>query len=515
MANQLKMATVNAIQMLKARGWSNRRIAREMGVHRETVQRYVRLGNSKPANAPTGSDGQNRPNAPTGSEAQNRPNALTGSSGPRSGCEPYRDTIISKLDQGLTATRIHQDLVADHDCELSYHSVRRFCAKLRAARPLPFRRLECAPGQEAQVDFGKGAPVIQPDGRRRRTWVFRIVLSHSRKGYTEVVYRQTTDAFIRCLENAFWHFGGVPRTLVIDNLKAAVTRADWYDPELNPKLVSFSQHYGVAILPTKPYTPRHKGKVERGVGYVQDNGLKRRTFNSLCEQNDHLRSWEAHIADTRIHGTTRQQVRQRFEEAEKAALQPLPVERFPSFHEGERTVHRDGHVEVQRAYYSVPPEYLGRVLWVRWDERIVRVFDRDMQPVAMHVRSERGHFSTKPEHIASEKIATVERGTDWLLQRASRIGRHTECWAHTLIERRGIEGTRVLVGLLSLAKDHRSRVIDTACEVAHSHGDYRLKTLRKLIKNHGPMQDRFEFIQEHPLIRDLEDYGHLVEEVCQ
>ena len=116
--------------------------------------------------------------------------------------------------------------------------------------------------------------MIGADGKRRRTHVFRIVLSHSRKAYSEVTYRQTTEDFLRCLENAFHHFGGVPQTLVIDNLKAAVKQPDWFDPELVPKVASFAAHYGVVILPTKPYTPRHKGKVERGIDYVQENALK-------------------------------------------------------------------------------------------------------------------------------------------------------------------------------------------------------------------------------------------------
>src|SRR5271168_3074072 len=114
--------------------------------------------------------------------------------------------------------------------------------------------MEVEPGAEAQVDFGQGAWVIV-DGKRKRPHLFRVVLSHSRKGYSEVVWRQTTESFIRCLENSFRHFGGVPRTLVIDNLRAAVTRADWFDPELCPKVRSFAEHYGIAILPTKPYTP--------------------------------------------------------------------------------------------------------------------------------------------------------------------------------------------------------------------------------------------------------------------
>ena len=204
-------------------------------------------------------------------------------------------------------------------------------AKLNKSTPLPFRRIE-------------------------------VVLSHSRKAYSEVVFRQTTENLIRCLENAFWHFGGVPKTLVPDNLKAAVLKADWYDPDLNPKLRSFCEHYGTVLLPTKPRTPRHKGKVERGVDYVQENALKGHKFSSLQEQNDHLLHWEATVADTRIHGTTRKQVAKLFQEHERTALMTLPLERFPCFSEAQRIVHRDGHIAVDKSYYSVPPEYLGCTL---------------------------------------------------------------------------------------------------------------------------------------------------------
>jgi Integrase core domain len=159
------------------------------------------------------------------------------------------------------------------------------------------------------------------------------VLSHSRKAYSEVVYRQTTDDFLRCLESAFRQFGGAPRRLIIDNLRAAVKKADWYDPELNPKVRSFGEYYGFVFLPTRPYMPRHKGKVENSVGYAQDNALKGRIFSSLEEQNGFLREWELTVADTRIHGTTRLQVGKHFADAERETLLPLPVEPFPSYRE--------------------------------------------------------------------------------------------------------------------------------------------------------------------------------------
>jgi transposase len=508
MANQLKVADVLAIQALAARGWPYRRIARELGVHRETVARYA----SKPAKAPTGSDppdgvaGADSPGSDDSKPATSAPR-VTGPEAPtRSDCEPHRELIQDLLDRGLSAQRIWQDLRTEHGIEVSYYSVRRFVRRLGQASPLPFRRIESGPGEEAQLDFGRGAPVIGPDGRRRRTWFFRIVLSHSRKGYTEAVLRQTTDELIRCLENAFDAFGGVPQTLVFDNAKAAVIQPDWYDPELNPKLEAFCRHAGTVLLPTKPRTPRHKGKVESDVEYVKKNALQGRQFESLAAQNEHLVRWEATIADTRIHGTTRRQVRQLFEEIERPSLKPLPDERFPFFHEATRTVHRDGHVEVAKAYYSLPPEYVGRTVWVRWDARLVRILDHRLRPIIVHVRLEPGQFSTDPKHLHPHKVSVVERGAGDLLHRTRLIGPHTHGWSKAMLDTRGIEGVRVLVGLHALAKRHPSDVLEDACEIAHSHDAFHLRAIRQLIKRRGPKQERFEFMDAHPIIRTLDEY---------
>jgi transposase len=510
MANQLKMATVQSILALHERGWSGRRIADELHVDRGTVSRYVELARqasqsvaealSKPANAPITRAGQ--------SALSNPASAPIGAlSGPQSDCQPWREIIEAKQAQGLSAKRIHQDLVGEHGATVSYDSVRRFLRRLGWVRPLPFRRIERAAGEEAQVDFGSGAPIVGPDGKRRKTHVFRIVLSHSRKAYSEATYRQTTEDFLHALENAFEHFGGVPQTLVIDNLKAAVKHPDWFDPELVPKVAAFAAHYGTVILPTKPYTPRHKGKVERGIDYVQENGLKGRRFSSLEDQNRHLRDWEANVADTRIHGTTRQHVGRVFREVEQSALQPLPTERFPNFREAQRSVNRDGHVEVAKAYYSAPPEYLGRRVWVRWDARTVRIFNQRFEQVALHVRHEPGRFSTLGEHLVAEKINSIERGAAWLLSKVDAIGPHTTDWAQAMLMSRGIAGVRVLQGLVSLANRHAPADLEQACEVALSYGAFHLRPLRQLIRRHAAKQQPLPFLEEHAIIRPLSDYG--------
>ena len=333
--NQLKMDIQQAISTLSRSGWSQRRIARELGIDRQTVARYRRLERQakepKPAIPPAGSEAVPEANPapavtePPGSErttvSATRPNPAISPTGSKPGrvsqCEPFKATIQAGLDRGLSAQRIYQDLVAEQKFEGRYDSVKRYVRQLEQASPLPFRRIETAPGQEAQVDFGQGAWVVE-NGRRRRPHVLRVVLSHSRKGYTEVFWRQTTENFIRGLENALRHFGGVVRTLVIDNLRAAVKKVDWFEPQLNPKVVAFCEHYGTVILPTKPATPRHKGKIEAGIKYVQENGLAGKQFEGLASHNLHLGHWESTVADKRIHGTTRQQVGAHFLNVEKA-----------------------------------------------------------------------------------------------------------------------------------------------------------------------------------------------------
>jgi len=551
MANRLKMAKTQSILTLHQAGWSKRRIARELRIHRDTVRRHLELElkaqampaveQAKPAKAPPGSsaptaeefnaapgpieaqsdalspgptEAHSNAQSPGATEAQLSPassDSIEAASASRSKCRPLRKIIKAKLEQGLSAQRIFQDLVAEHGFANKYHSVRRFIGKLDEAIPLPFRRMDCAPGQEAQVDFGAGAPVDLAKDQRRRSHVLRIALSYSRKGYSESVFRQSTQAFLMCLENAFWHWGGVPRTLTIDNLKAAVAKADWYDPEVHPIIQSFCRHYGITILPVRPYMPRHKGKIERQVAYVQSNALKGRSFPSLTAENAYLLDWEANVADTRIHGTTRQQVGRMFQEVEKPELLPLPACRFPFFQEAQRSVHRDGHVEVAKAYYSVPPEYFGCLVWVRWDGHLVRIFNRRMEQIAVHAQHEPGRFSTQQRHIDPRKVSGVERGAQWWLQRAKLIGPYSEQWAHSMLQDRGVEGIRVLMGLVSLARRHTSESIEQACRIAMTHEAFRLRTIRQLIQ-HGctQQQQEFEFISQHQIIRDVAEYGQLI-----
>jgi len=496
-----------------------------LGLHRRTVSHYLEAWAQDSGTAPPAVEGPQISKCTTISTAGfsqvaeakwsagsgesvdgERGEVAMGIPGRKSRCEPLAGGIAQKLQEGLSAQRIYQDLVAEKGFDGSYESVKRFARKLLAAQPARVWRVECQPGEELQMDFGVGAPLEQSDGKRRRTWVLRAILSYSRKGYSEAVLRQDTETFVRCVENALRHFGGVPLLLNIDNLKAAVLQADWFDPQINPKLAEFCRHYGLHVLPCRPRTPQHKGKVERGIGYVQGNALKGRRFPSLAAQNQFLAHWEEHIADKRIHGTTCKQVAALFLE-ERPHLQALPDSLFACYQEARRTVSRDSFVEVQRAFYEVPPEYIGRQVWVRWESRCVRIFNERLEQVQMHTRLEAGKFSRILG--AAGLSAPVLSSCRWWVERAGLLGEHCAIWAQRALDARGPEALRSLMGLCGLSKKHTAAAIDTACGKALEAGVRRFKDIVRLLGEPAE-QTRFAFTQSHRLIRDLSAYSEFI-----
>lgn len=491
MANKLKVHEQETIRNLSGLGWTIRRIARELRISRNTVRHYLR----------------GHPPASDGCGVQTDPLSTAGTTGRPSLCLDHADEIQGKVESGLSAQRIYQDLKTESSFGGSYESVKRYVRQLRAEDPQLVVRLEVAPGEEVQVDFGTGPTLLSPEGKRSKTWVFRLVLSHSRKAYSEAVRRQDTETFIRCLENGFRALGGVALTINLDNLKAAVLKFDWADPQLNPKLRDFARHYHTTILPCLPRTPEHKGKVESSIKYVKENALKGRKFTSLSEVNTFLAHWEKTVADHRIHGTTKRQVAELFA-AEQPALQPLPDSFFPCFQEGPRSVHRDGYVEVEKAYYHVPPEYLGRKVWVRYDGREVRIFLQNkeglLHQIQLHRRQEPGKF-TQPRGIGGGR-GTLQANLDYWLGRADTMGTSCSAWAQSVARNRGIESIRTLMGLVSLVDHHSFPAVNQACQRAHARGAWRLRDVKALLQS-NQTQRQFAFAEAHPLIRNLNEYG--------
>ena len=482
MSNIIKMEIQQSIKLLKSKGLSDHRIARELAINRRTVKRYA--SDSKCTNS------------------------HTGKRGPVSQCEPHRDRIKEAYHAGLSIERIHQDLKTAYGFTGSYHSIRRFVKTLEVDTPERIHRMECEPGQEAQIDYGTLYLPIGENGRLKKVHVLLVTLSHSRKSYVEAVLRQNTESFLRSLENAFRHFGGVPQRLCPDNLKAAVIKADWYEPQLNPKLRSFAEHYGTIIMPARPYRATDKGKVESGVKYVKNNALKGKDFKSLAQVNEHLQWWTAHIADKRIHGTTKRQVGVHFEESEKSALRALPQSLFPSFEEGTRSVHRDSYIEVKGAYYEVPAQHIGKQVWARWDSTMVRVFDTKMQPIVSHSRLEKGKY-TRVLGVGGCR-GTVEQSVGYFRGKVIGMGEHTLAWADAMIALDKNRALRRLQGLLSFKGKYPKAKINDAARKACIHGQYSLRDLRRWIEaSHD--QETFSFLQQHELIRNPGNYDSVAQ----
>ena len=516
MPNYLKMPKKSQVLALLELGWSYRRIEAETGVRRETVSRYDEARQSNAAKTFPGSapsppsespdlqlDEDSKAAKTFAGSASNPAKTFAGSAPrPRFAAALYRTAITEKLDAGLSLQRIWQDLVEEYGYGASYESVKRFVRTIA-----PKRRavgvFHCAPGAEGQVDFFRGAPTLDTaTGEWRRPWVFRMTLGHSRHGYEEAVWDQKLETFLRLHERAFRDLGGVPQVVRHDNLKAAVVRACFYDPDSHDVYLAFAAHWGFTPLPTQPRTPQENGKQERSGGYVKDNALKGRRFDSLDAQNAFLRHWNRTIARLRIHGTTRRQVWTHFVEVEQPALQPLAAESFPFFTSSERTVHADGHVEVGGAFYPVPLALLGQDVRVRWDAHLVRVFVGDAL-VAVHARVRDGLYA--PRTGEAEASTRQQAFVDRLVGQCERVGPALKQWADAALAARGVRAIRLIQGVLSLTRTHpRERVLAAITE-AHARQHFRYQTIRQLVER-TPARPRPTLRTDDPAIRPMTQY---------
>ncbi len=249
--------------------------------------------------------------------------------------------------------------------------------------------------------------------------------------------------------------------------------------------------------------------MESGVGHAQKTPLKGLRFESLEEAQASLDHWELHWADTRIHGTTKRQVSAMFVE-ERPALLPLPVEPFRYYQFGERTVHLDGCVEVESAYYGAPPGWIGRQVKVQWNPVYVRLLDpKTGQLLREHFRQKRG------THVIQERDRSPRTPLrmQQLLWRAEKAGANIGQLCRVLYDRRGEPAIRRILGVLSLAKKQGLAAVEQACATALEMGvpDYRF--VRRYLERSPQLP--LTLRQIDPLIRELVQYRELIEQRTQ
>jgi transposase len=545
MANVLNEEKKQQVLALGRLGWSLRRIQQATGIRRETAGAHLKAAGiavrapggwgrwePKPANEVITDSGAAKPAIPvipdacnpnpnpnpenpshkgrskTTSKPANENEVITDSAvvTSPSACEPYREVIDLGLSRGRNAMAIWQDLVSEYGFASSYQSVQRFVRKRRGVQTPEARVvIVTAAGQEAQVDYGTGPMVRDPESRKyRRTRLFVMTLGCSRKSVRLLTFRSSSRIWAELHERAFRRLGGATRIVVLDNLREGVLVPDMYDPALNPLYRDVLAHYGAVAMPCRIQDPDRKGKVESGVGHAQKTPLKGLRFETLDEAQAHLDQWEQRWADTRIHGTTKRQVAAMFAE-EKPTLLPLPLEPFRYYQYGERIVHLDGCVEVEAAYYGAPPGWIGRVLRVQWDELYVRLLDpKTGQLLREHVRQKRGWYRIKEEdHPKRTPLRTSQ-----LLWRAGRAGSHIGALCDAIHRQQGEVGVRRILGVLSLAKKYGTAAVDEACAAALDMGVQEYRFVRRYLERCP--QAPLSLQQVDPLIRELVQYRDFI-----
>lgn len=508
MGNVLDDTDQHRILALGRLGWPLLRIQRATGVRRETISAYLKAAGipvrgrgrpgeaiAKPAISPTGVSTDPWPRPPS-----RAPQA--------SACEPYRERIEAAVQRGRNAMAIWQDLVDALAFPGRYASVRRFVRQLKAATPPEARVVIVTPaGEEGQVDYGDGPMVRHPDtGKYRRTRLFVLTLAYSRKSIRLLTWHSSAQVWAELHERAFRRLGGAPKVIVLDNLKEGVLTPDIYEPTLNPLYRDVLAHYGVVGLPCRVGDPDRKGKVESGIGHTQKTPLHGQRFETLDQAQAYLDHWDAHWADTRIHGTTKRQVAAMFAE-ERPTLQPLPLEPFRYYRFGVRTVHLDGCVEVEAAYYSTPPGWIGHRVTVQWTDLHVRVIDPTTgQLLREHVRAPRGHHRiADPDRPTRTPPSTVA-----LLARARQAGAHLHAVCLAIHTQEGAAGVRRVQGVLALAKRYGPAAADDAAKAALELQVPTYRFLRRYLERRpaAPLSLK----QIDPLIRQLSLYRDLIDQ---
>lgn len=387
--------------------------------------------------------------------------------------------------KGLRLTKVHR-LLKRQGVETSYAGLYRFAVKHCGfgEKKLTVRMANVAPGEVAEVDFGRLGLV--PDGETGKQRVLHalvVTLVYSRHQYVHVTHSQTLSDLIAGLEDAWAFFGGVPRRVVVDNLKAAVVRADRYDPTFQRTFNEYARHHGFTIDAAVARSPTHKPHVERQVPYVREDFFRGEQFLNREDVQRRAAQWCMGTAGKRVHGTTRRQPIVEFEAFERNALLPANAERFDTPKWAEPKVHPDCHVRFQNALYSVPYQYRGKKATVRGDSKLVRIYIAG-DLVKTHKRTAEGKRSTDEADYPQEKSAYAMRDANYIIQKAKERGEQIGTFAERLLSGDfPWSMLRQSQKLLRLCDKYGDKIMETGCHRALSFDLINVKRLENIVKD--------------------------------
>ena len=474
----MKRKPMNHIQEIIRRlqlGESERGIAQDLNIARLTVRKYSKLAKQR-GYLEVGSQ------LPSETELQAMLGESTASARQVSSVEPYRKQVEEWRKQGVEMIAIWQRLQENFEFKGAYGSIRRFVHKLEPKQIEAVVRVHSEPGEDMQVDFGYVGMLFDPvSGQLKRAYVFVATLCYSRHQYAELVFDQKVSTWIGLHKRAFDFFNGVPKRVVPDNLKAAVSEALVHDPVLGEAYRQMALHYGFLISPTIPHTPQHKGKVENGVHYVQRNFWAGQEFADIDLANQHLREWILHTAGLRKHGTTGEAPLYLFNTFERAALLPLPIAPFQLLEVRTVKVHPDCHVVIAGSFYSVPFHYVGQKLTAQVSEKLVQIF-AGIQLVSSHERARRScEWHTHLNDYPPAKAAYLIRTPAYCRELAAKIGPSAQQVIEYLLADRPLDRLRTAQAILHLEESVGPKRLEGACARALYFGVLNYREIKKIL----------------------------------
>lgn len=439
------------VQALLTRGYSQRQVAKELSISRKTVRKFKEEIDNKCILTPQ----------------IDRYKKL----------DPYYEEIKEWVSLGKTGVLIRESLATKHGVKVGYSTISRYLKQFKSSEV--YIPLITPPGEEAQVDFGYIGRFYK-DGKLVKAWAFSMVLSNSRYSYHKIVTDQSVNTFIKCHIESFEYFGGAPKTVKLDNLKAGVISPSFYEPTIQRQYAEFLHHYNSVPITARIRRGQDKGKVEAGVKYVKSNFLKRIQHQDYSQLEKDLLYWTNNICNTRLHGTTKKIPVEVFNSLEKNVLSPLPLIRYEIFKIEHRKVNNYGHVCFNNNFYSVPAKFIGKTLIVKSSGTILKIYE-DTQEVAIHaICSENGNFISIPEHRPIEKKGKTEKE---YIEKAKDIGVNTFEFLKQVQIEKPYQWQRVMAGIFHLEHHYSKEIVEKACIRALDHQVISYTSVKNICKN--------------------------------